>query len=253
MGAQWLYTSVVDLVVFGYLLFNMNKYKEAIQAIFNSRFTLIYLIYFIWAIISISYAINAIEAMVCLARLTSTFLLFINISVLLYKKELSSFYTYLCVILSLILIYDALYVIKVFVNNMDTMALDQNIVSLTGNNGNKNVMAASLLIKVPFALYLIVIGKFFQKIIGFVSLFLGVFAVFIMNTRSTYVALLLIVLIFCITSANWLCQTGKIIVMLPSLSICTAVLSISVVSSVILVPAFLLKMFPGSTWSGMPS
>jgi len=209
MGAQWLYTSVVDFVVFGYLLLNMNKYKEAIQAIFNSRFTIIYLIYFIWAIISISYAMNAIEDMVCLARLASTFLLFVNISVLLYKKDLSSLYTYLCVIISLILIYDALYVIKGFVNNMDTMALDQNIVSLTGNNGNKNVMAASLLIKVPFALYLIVTGKFFQKIIGFVTLFLGVFAVFIMNTRSTYVALLIIVLIFCITSAIFLYKNKK--------------------------------------------
>jgi len=209
MGAQWLYTSIVDLVVFGYLLFNMNKYKEAIQAIFNSRFTFIYLIYFIWALISISYALNAIEAMVCLARLASTFLLFINISILLYKKELSSFYTYLCVILSLILIYDALYVIKGFVNNMDTMALDQNIVSLTGNNGNKNVMAASLLIKVPFALYLIVTGKFFQKIIGLVTVFLGVFAVFIMNTRSTYVALLIIVLLFCITSIIFLYKNKK--------------------------------------------
>jgi len=93
MGAQWLFTSIIDLVVFGYLLINMNKYKEAIQAIFNSRFTLIYLIYFIWAIISISYAMNAIEAMVCLARLASTFLLFVNISVLLYKKEFNSFYT----------------------------------------------------------------------------------------------------------------------------------------------------------------
>ena len=27
MGAQWLYTSIVDLVVFGYLILNMNKYK----------------------------------------------------------------------------------------------------------------------------------------------------------------------------------------------------------------------------------
>jgi hypothetical protein len=91
---------------------------------------------------------------------------------------------------------------------MDNLALDQNILSLTGNNGNKNVMAASLLIKVPFALYLIVTGKFFQKIIGLVTVFLGVFAVFIMNTRSTYVALLIIVLLFCITSIiflyNWL-------------------------------------------------
>ena len=209
MGAQWLYTSLVDLVVFVYLLVNINKYKEAIHAIFNSRFSIIYLIYFIWALISISYAMNAIEAMVCLSRLASTFLIFVNISVLLYKKDLSTFYTYICVVLSLILIYDALYVIRGFVNNMDTMILDVNIGRLTGNNGNKNVMAASLLIKVPFALYLIVTGKFFQKILGFVSLFLGVFAVFIMNTRSTYVALLLIVLLFCITSVIFLYKNNK--------------------------------------------
>jgi hypothetical protein len=82
---------------------------------------------------------------------------------------------------------------------MDTMNLGPNIDSLIGNNGNKNVMAASLLIKVPFALYLIVKGNFFQKIIGLVTVFLGVFAVFIMNTRSAYVALLLIVLLFSIT------------------------------------------------------
>ena len=209
MGAQWLYTSIVDLVVLAYIFMNRKKYAEAVSAVFSHQFTLLYTFYFIWAIISISYAMNAIEAMVCLARLASTFLLFVNISVLLYKKDLSSLYTYLCVIISLILIYDALYVIKGFVNNMDTMALDQNIVSLTGNNGNKNVMAASLLIKVPFALYLLVTGKFFQKIIGLVSMFLGVFAVFIMNTRSTYVALLIIVLLFCITSVIFLYKNKK--------------------------------------------
>ncbi len=209
MGAQWLYTSVVDLVVFGYLFFEKDKYKEAVQSIFNSRFTWVYLLYFIWAIISISYAMNAIEALVCLARLTSTFLLFVNVSILLYKKDLNAIYTYLCWIMSFVLLYDALYVISGFTNNLDTMKLDANIVSLTGNNGNKNVMAASLLIKVPFALYLIVSGKLFQRIVGFVTLFLGVFAVFIMNTRSTYVALLLIILLYSITTSYYLYKNRK--------------------------------------------
>ena len=106
MGAQWLYTSIVDLVVFGYLLLNLNKYNEAIRAIFNSRFTLLYLIYFLWALISMSYAMNVIETLVCLSRLTSTFLLFINISILLYKKDLTPFYTALCMLLSIVLIYE---------------------------------------------------------------------------------------------------------------------------------------------------
>ena len=31
MGAQWLYTSIVDLVVLGYILFNRKIYAEAIK------------------------------------------------------------------------------------------------------------------------------------------------------------------------------------------------------------------------------
>ena len=209
MGAQWLYTSLVDLLVFGYLFFEKEKYKEATSAIFNSKFSVLYLIYFIWALVSISYAMNSNEALVCFSRLTSTFLLFINISILLYKKELTFFYNYLCLMMSLILIHDALYVIKGFNNNIDTISLDANIVSLTGNNGNKNVMAASLLIKVPFALYLVIKGKIIHRLVGLVTLFLGVFAVFIMNTRSTYVALLLIILLFVITTLFFLHKNKK--------------------------------------------
>ena len=47
MGAQWLYTSVVDLVVFGYLFFEKDKYKESVQSIFNSRFTCVFIIFYL--------------------------------------------------------------------------------------------------------------------------------------------------------------------------------------------------------------
>ncbi|MEY4052566.1 MAG: hypothetical protein RIR64_1551, partial [Bacteroidota bacterium] len=62
MGAQWLYTSIVDLVVLAYILINRKKYVEAITEVFNHQFTLLYTFYFIWAIVSISYAMNVIEA-----------------------------------------------------------------------------------------------------------------------------------------------------------------------------------------------
>jgi hypothetical protein len=47
---------------------------------------------------------------------------------------------------------------------MVDMNLDQNIGSLTGKNGNKNVMAASLLIKFPFLLFVILHNKLIGKI-----------------------------------------------------------------------------------------
>jgi O-antigen ligase/tetratricopeptide (TPR) repeat protein len=79
---------------------------------------------------------------------------------------------------------------------MVDMNLDQNIVSLTGKNGNKNVMAASLLIKFPFLLFVILHNKLIGKILGLGILFLGIMALFILNTRSTYVGLGLLFVLY---------------------------------------------------------
>jgi O-antigen ligase/tetratricopeptide (TPR) repeat protein len=80
------------------------------------------------------------------------------------------------------------------------MNLDQNIVSLTGKNGNKNVMAASLLIKFPFLLFVILHNKLLGKAAGMIILFLGIMALFILNTRSTYVGLGVVFVLFALST-----------------------------------------------------
>ena len=92
MGAQWLYTSGVDVLVLVYFLFNQNRYSEAITSVFSQKLTLIYSFYFVWALASISYAINPTEAIVCLARLASTFFIYTNFAILLYKKEIKNYW-----------------------------------------------------------------------------------------------------------------------------------------------------------------
>ncbi len=200
MGAQWLYTSILDFLVLGIIIWNRAKYAEAIAAVFSHKFTLLYTLYFIWALASVSYAINVTEAIVCLARLVSTFFIFTNMAILLYQKDIKSYYMPVSVLITLVLLYDSLQVLVGFSNNVYTMNLDQNIISLMGNNGNKNVMAASLLIKVPFALFVALRSKLAGRIFGLVSIFIGVFALFVLNTRSTYVGLLLIMIIFSVTT-----------------------------------------------------
>ena len=196
MGAQWLYTSSVDAIVLAYIFFQRNQYSEAIKAVFSQKFSLLYTFYFIWAIISVSYAINPTEAIVCLARLASTFFIYTNFAILLYKKDIKSFFLPISILISLVLFYDSIAVISSFTKNAKTMLLDQNILSLMGKNGNKNVMAASLLIKFPFALFVVLRSKFLGRTIGIFVLFFGSFALFILNTRSTFVALFLILIIF---------------------------------------------------------
>ena len=200
MGAQWLYTSIVDLVVLAYILINRKIYAEAISAVFSHQFTLLYTFYFIWALISISYAMNAIEAIVCLARLASTFFIFTNLSILLYKKDIKNYYLPLAVLITIVLFFDAFYVMRTFKEAIDSELGTFNPNNATGNNGNKNVMAASLIIKFPFCLYLILNTKIFGKVFGVITLFVGSFAIFILSTRSTFVSLLGIMIIFAATT-----------------------------------------------------
>ena len=208
MGAQWLYVSAVDLLVLGYIIVNKNKFNDAIDAVLNLKATLVYSLLVIWAILSLTYALNAIESLVCLARLISTYLIFINLSILFYKKGLLPLFNMVSIFIAVVLLFDSMYVISGFSKNMVDMNLDQNIVSLTGKNGNKNVMAASLLIKFPFLLFIILHNKLLGKAAGMIVLFLGVMALFILNTRSTYVGLAVIFVLFTLSTYLFNKQEG---------------------------------------------
>jgi len=209
MGAQWLYTSTLDLAVLVYIFINRTTYKEAITAIFNYKFTLLFSFLVLWAIGSYFYAINPTETLVTLARLISTYLVFIQISILFYKKDLKYIFNIVSFAIAFLLLWDSFYILKGFSKNIETMDLDANIISLSGNHGNKNVMAASLLVKFPFVLWLIINHKSFIKIINIGVLFLGVVALFIMNTRSTYVGLGIIFLIYSLTTVFFVGITNK--------------------------------------------
>ena len=200
MGAQWLYSSILDVCVLIYIYLNRGRFKEPIAAIFQYKFTILFSVLVLWAFGSYFYAINATETLVTLARLVTTYLIFLNLSILYYKQDMRFVFNAIALIVSLVLLYDAFYVIMGFNNNLETLSLDQNIISLTGNNGNKNVMAASLLIKFPFALSFILNQKFIGKAFGLLALFFGIFALFILNTRSTFVGLGIISLLFIVTT-----------------------------------------------------
>ena len=199
MGAQWLYSSSLDLVVLGYIFFNKSTYSEAIQAIYSYKFTLVFSALVIWAMGSYFYALNPTETLVTLARLITTYIIFINVSILFYKQDIEKVFNIVAYIVGFILLYDAIYVISTFNNNVKTN-FDPSIGSITGNHGNKNVMAASLLIKFPFIVWIIVRSKILVRVLCSFVLLLGTIALFLLSTRSTFVGLAIIIILFAATT-----------------------------------------------------
>lgn len=199
MGAQWLYSSALDLVVLGYIFFNKSTYSEAIQAIYSNKFTLVFSALVIWAMGSYFYALNPTETLVTLARLITTYIIFINVSILFYKQDIEKVFNIVAYIVGFILLYDAIYVISTFNNNVKTN-FDPSIGSITGNHGNKNVMAASLLIKFPFIVWIIVRSKILVRVLCSFVLLFGTIALFLLSTRSTFVGLAIIIILFAATT-----------------------------------------------------
>ena len=196
MGAQWLYASSLSLVLVGYIAIRYKEYAEAISQVYSYKFTLVFSLLLFWAIGSYFYAINPTETLVTLARLITTYFVFINLSILYYQQDRAVLFTGIAYGITAYLFFDSIYVLKTFSTNLRTMGLDAAILGLNKYHGNKNVTAASLLIMIPFAMYVIMSAKWLGRIAGIITLSMGVFALFLMNTRSTYVGFALITVLF---------------------------------------------------------
>jgi O-antigen ligase len=209
MGPQWLYTGIIDALGILFIFMHRQYFAPAIQGIFKYKFTLVFSFLVAWASLSYFYAINPTETLVTGARLITTFLVFIVLSILFYKQPLPALLTGISVIMAFVLLYDSLVLLKTFSSNLTTMSLDENIIALRGNHGNKNVMAAALLIKFPFALWLIINSKLLGKLLSAFVLVMGVTGLLILNTRSTYVGLLIISIIFIATTLYFKSKQNK--------------------------------------------
>lgn len=209
MGPQWLYTGVIDALGILFIFMHRQHCAPAIQGIFKYKFTLVFSFLVAWASLSYFYAINPTETLVTGARLITTFLVFIVLSILFYKQPLPALLTGISVIMAFVLLYDSLVLLKTFSGNLTTMSLDENILALRGNHGNKNVMAAALLIKFPFVLWLIINSKLLGKLLSAFVLVMGVTGLLILNTRSTYVGLLIITIIFIATTIYFKSKQNK--------------------------------------------
>jgi O-antigen ligase len=196
MGAQWLYSSSLSLGIVAFIALRYKVYEEAIKHVLSFKFTWGFSLLVFWAIGSYVYAINPTETLVTLARLITTYFVFLNLSILYYNQDRTFLFTGIAYAITAYLFFDSIYVLKTFSANLRTMNLDAAILGLNKYHGNKNVTAASLLILIPFAMYVIMSAKWLGKIAGIIALFLGTFGLFLMNTRSTYVGFALITFLF---------------------------------------------------------
>ena len=191
MGPQWLYLSVVDIAIMGYLLYTYQNHYESVKSLFSSAIFYILLAFLLWATLSGTWAFNSTETWVCLVRLFITLVAFANLYILFYgNKQLMKGVSY---ILAGILLFQSLQSLSFLFSQMGGVAFTEIVLGMRANAGNKNIYAASLMIKIPFAIYGLLYITGYRKIFFLASFTVGTLVIVLLNSRTTYLSYLIVV------------------------------------------------------------
>ncbi len=198
MGPQWLYLSLLNLISVSYI--SINHYtilNKLITLLSKNILTLLYFAVFILCGVSILFALNPTESIVVYSRLIITFLSFSIICTLIYcyPKNIKTIFQFV----SIITLFQCLYLLKYYLDNIGNISLNYLLLSITGTTGNKNVLAASFVIKSPIIIYCVFqYYSWWRNTINIISLVLIAILIFLLNARAAYLGFFIQILLFSI-------------------------------------------------------
>ena len=87
IAPQWLMMNCINLFSVSFILYNRKNLSHQIQVLFNSKTTIIYSFFIVWAAISFFYSINKTEQIVNISRQFNVYVMFVSMFILLNKHK----------------------------------------------------------------------------------------------------------------------------------------------------------------------
>ncbi len=193
-SSKFMTLSILNLVSFIYLVTNDEIRREPgiLMKFFNTNVGLVYTGFLVVALLSFTQAINILEAILDFAKMFSVFTAVFILSVLLMRDI--RLVRGIIVVMTALLIVDSVmvfYNIGQFIQGEVARISDIKTVY-----SNKNILASSIYVKLPFALSMLMFNKGFARYFGLTALFFGMLATFFMATRTFYLGLILLSVVF---------------------------------------------------------
>ena len=191
IGPQWLYLNSLSLLSTIYILKNNIYFSESIGDLLKTKFFWIYCAFVTWALFSIFYAINPVEVIVNLARVLGILIAFINVFILLHR--IPNKLNLIAIVFALVLFIEMFMIFDPLLKLLKQGVSASRSPLLKGTTGNINIAAISLVIKIPFVLYLMNLTKkkWVQVFLG-IFIFLTIICLVFIGSRASYLAIITI-------------------------------------------------------------
>lgn len=192
IGPQFIYLSVVELLILVYLLiFRMKKIRE--ESIFSNIIAFSYLLFLLISSLSLVYAYNFQEAIIELSRYFIFFIALLNTVILLRLISISK--NLIFYIVCLLAAIESIYIFSIFLDNYSFETGLNRIRDLQGFSSNQNIGAFSLAIKLPIIFYLFFKSQSrYLKALLFLLLTLIFFDILVIGSRGAILSLIFLML-----------------------------------------------------------
>lgn len=202
IGTQWLYLSLTNFLFFIPLLIN-KPFIDKDSKLFNFLSFKFYAGFVIFSLLSLFYTNNISVSLVDFSRIlivfSSIILLFF------YASNLKFSFKKLSIIISVVILGEILFSFYPFVeflifNSFDQLDINNISNNLKGVTGNKNVLAANIVFKLPFVYYLFVHSKNWIKFLLSFLLMLSFLILFLLSSRASVISLSILIFSFLLVS-----------------------------------------------------
>jgi O-antigen ligase len=190
MFNQWLYLSLVTAATSLTILFSNDiRIREALDQLYKRVFNVVYLLLILLAVISSTWALNSGESYATLPLMIITMVQYFNLALLLYGRK--DLFMPIAYVISIALFFQALYTTATMVQQIGTARIDKIVMQLNLYAGNKNCLAASMMIKTPFLFALIYRGSSTVRILAAAIFSLLTFSIVILASRESLLSLII--------------------------------------------------------------
>ena len=187
IAPQWLVMSGLNLLSIFYFFTNRKSLANSLTLNLKATISLTYAAFILWAIGSVTYAINSTEVLVNLSRQLNVFLMFFSMGIFFFS--LNKKLRFIPWVITLIL---GVEIYAVFMDALEMLNSTGQIIpnSMKGVAANRNITAFSIAIKIPFVLFLIYIEKkVLLRIILSALIFLSTLGLSMIQSRAAFVAI----------------------------------------------------------------
>ncbi len=189
-GPKFLAIALLNLVVFAYLFTQkeIRQNPDRSLVFFKSGAGIAYTLLMVVSLLSFFKAINVLESILHFCKIFTVFSAAYLVSVVVASDR--RYLKHLAVGMTLLLLFDGF---SVFYNVSKYIKGElADIVLIKTVYSNKNILAASIFVKLPFALWLFTFEKGWIRLLAFAGGLAGLLATFFMSSRAFYIGLFIL-------------------------------------------------------------